>query len=62
MLTTGKNQGRHTRMRAARKAAVWAVAMYLCAMVSDTIVMSSGGSALLQGKTGGAIHWLTLTP
>ncbi len=41
---------RHTRMRAARNAAVCAAVMYLCAMVSDTIVMRASGSALLQGE------------
>ena len=37
-------------MAAARNAAVCAAVMYMCAMVSDTIVMSAGGSALLQGQ------------
>ena len=37
-------------MRAARNAAISAAVMYLCAMVSDTIVMRASGSTLLQGE------------
>ncbi len=44
-----KSSGRHDRMRAVRKAAACAVVMYLCALVSDTVVMRASGSTLLQG-------------